>query len=169
MATFTSKLSDIGFDHDFKTLNLHLPAPLFSLRIFELRYMVFMVSGVFCSLFPNVTDLILSDVKMYDFPDSLALHNCGVLNSLDLSGSAQKFKTLDPKYKNHSIPSLKTLVLARNELESLGQVLAIKAPNLNKLNLSDNNIKTIDISVENTFRNLYYLFIDGNDLISVWS
>ena len=57
--------------------------------------------------------------------------------------------------------------MARNKLKSVTQILFITAPNLTSLNLTDNQIKTIDSSIANAFTRLIYLSIDGNALTSL--
>ena len=94
-----------------------------------------------CPTFPNVNYVVISDTYIHSFPYSMAIHNCLLLKSLDLSGS---ISNIDLTHLNISIPSLEDLTLARNELTSIEQVLFIKAPNLKSLNLTDNKIQFID-------------------------
>ena len=148
-------------------IEINQPVPLLSLQIFELRSVWVTFTTNFCSTFPNVATVLISDaVIVNDSPFVLALHECLFLTELDLSGSVST-NLLDLKNTNISIPSLKVLTLARNELKSIEQILFIEAQNLVSLNLSDNQIKNIDTAISHAFTNLIYLSIDGNGLVSI--
>ena len=147
-----------------------LPVSLPSLQIFELRG-TGIVQARFekklCPTFPNVVAVTITDTAISEFPYSLALHKCSVLEKLDLSGSVRDINSLDIKDANISIFGLDDLILARNELKSIRQILFINAPNLTSLNLSDNNVKNIDSAIAHAFKRLVHLSIDDNGLSSL--
>ena len=147
---------------------IDLPDTHLLLKKFELRN----VDSVrfktkLCSTFPNVASVIITDAEVHGFPYSLALHECSLLNELDLSGSVSNINALDPKQTNISITGLKDLTLARNELESIERLYIFAAPSLSALILSDNKIKNIDSKISHAFRFLFHLILEGNELLSL--
>ena len=144
---------------------IDLPDPLLLLKRFELRN----VDSVrfrtkFCSTFPNVASVIISDAEVHGFPYSLAFHKCSFLRELDLSGSVSNINSLNPK---QTIPSLENLRLARNELKSIEKIYLFAAPNITVLNLNENKIKSIDSNISHAFRFLIHLSIESNELLSL--
>ena len=160
-----------GFGWFVSVINLNLPVSLPSLQIFQLRNSGSINMDVqinFCSTFPNLRTIVIYDTEIGGFPFSLALHECSLLEQLDLSASITKdINSRNLKHTNISIPTLGELTLARNELESIGQILFIEALNLKSLNISDNRIKTIDSAISHAFKRLIHLCIDGNALVSL--
>ena len=145
-----------------------LPMPLLSLQLFEIRNVgVVKFETNFCLTFPNSRSVVISSARIANFPFCLSLNECTFLKELDLSGSVEENDSLDLKNTTISIPTLEDLALARNKLTSVTQILFIKAPNLISLNLTDNQIKTIDSAIANAFKHLIHLSIDGNALISL--
>ena len=58
-------------------IEIDLPLPLLSLQNFKLRNVQSVKFKTnFCSVFPNVTTVIISDAVINDFPNSLGLHAC---------------------------------------------------------------------------------------------
>ena len=150
------------------SVDIDLLVPIPSIQILELKSIsVLEFKKSVCSLFPNVTTIIISNVEISGFIFSSALHECLFLKQFDLSGSASNINSLDPQHTSISIPSLEDLTLARNKLKSVGQIFFIKAPNLTSLNLSDNEIKHVDSAIAHAYKYLVHLSIDGNALVSL--
>ena len=144
---------------------LALTTPLLSLRIFEIRNanLVNFESSV-CLTFPNLRSFVASDVVVGLNAYRLALHECSLLKELYLSNS------LDLKQIDVSISTLEHLSpcsLSKNKLESTGQILFIKAPNLTLLNVSDNQIRTIGSEIAHAFKRLIYFYINSNAVVSL--
>ena len=145
-------------------VKIELSIPLSSLQALEIK-MVAEFKSELCASFPNLQSVVISDVyHVYNFPHSMAFHNCLFLKSLDLSGS---ISNIDLEHLNISIPSLEDLKLARNKLTSIEQILFIKAPNLTSLNLTDNKIQFIDSVITHAFKYLIILSVDGNGVVSL--
>ena len=159
----------LGANRMSKSLTfIGLPMPLLSLQTFEIRNIQRVIFETnFCLTFPNSRSLVISNAPITNFPFSLSLNECNSLKELDISGSIEDIDLLDLKNTSISIPTLEDLASARNKLKSVAQILFIKAPNLTLLNLTDNQITTIDSSIANAFTRLIYLSIDGNALTSL--
>ena len=156
------------FEMSYTFPNISLPVPFLSLQTFEMKnYRVVTFEQHFCLTFPNVLSVVISNAPIAYFPSSLSLNECASLKELDLSGSIGDINPPDLKDTAISIPTLEDLALARNQLTSIAQILFIKAPNLTSLNLTENQIKTIDSSIASAFKHLMHLYIDGNALISL--
>ena len=149
-------------------LTFSLPMPILPFQTLEIRNAdLVQFQTKFCLTFPNSRSVIISSAHISNFSFSLSLNECTVLKELDLSGSIEDIDSLDLKHASISIPTLEDLALARNKLKSITQILFIKAANLTSLNISDNQIKTIDSTIANAFKHLVHLSIDGNALISL--
>ena len=162
----------IGFGSQFIFgISIDLPFPLLSLHILEIRNMnLACFESNLCHNFPNLRLFVTSGIRISAIGvlDHLALHECSFLAKLDLSDSTiSSINALELKNTNIGIPSLEDLTLAKNRLTSTGQILFITAPNLTSLNISDNQIKTIDSTIAYAFKHLIRLSIDGNDLVSL--
>ena len=153
-----------------KYLSIEVPikTPLLSLENFQINELnaLFFVPAL-CSSFPNLKVVIISDVRIYDFPTALALHKCSHLFHLDLSGSVEHIDDLDLDNLNISIPTLNKLNMANNQVTSINQVIFLKAPMLTTLDLSYNSITSIDPGIAMAYPNLENLIIDGNVLESL--
>ena len=142
----------IGFGGLVGGVTIDLPFHLLSLQILEIRNtdLISLESNI-CLTFPNLRFFVTSNIEITKIGKlhHLALHECSFLTKLDLSGSTLgSINATDLKNTNISIPSLQDLTLAKSKLTSIGQVLFIKAPNLAYLNVSDNQIITIDSTIK---------------------
>ena len=161
----------MGFGGVGGGITIDLPFHLLSLQILEIRNtdLISLESNISLT-FPNLRFFVTSNIEITEIGKlhHLALHECSFLTKLDLSGSTiGSINATDLKNTNISIPSLQDLTLAKSKLTSIGQVLFIKAPNLAYLNVSDNQIITIDSTIAHAFKHLIHLGIDGNDLVSL--
>ena len=148
-------------------VTVELSTPLRSLQVLAIKTVdTVEFTTELCSSFPKVNYVVITDASILNFPYSMALHECLLLKSLDLSGSISDID-LTHLNINLNVPSLKDLTLARNELTSLEQVLFIKAPYLTLLNLTDNKIQIIASVISHAFKRLIYLSIDGNGVVSL--
>ena len=158
----------INFASNNFGVSIDLPFPLLSLSILEIRNIGLVTfKSNLCHSFPNLRSVVISNILISEigFLPHLALHKCQFLTKLDLSDSTINVPYLE--HTNISIPNLEDLTLAKNKLTSIWQTLFIKATNLTSLNVSDNEIKTIDSTIGHAFKYLIHLFIDGNDLASL--
>ena len=119
-----------------------------------------------CDVFPKLHKVKIIDSIIKPFPSPLALQNCLQLERLDLSGTMEKNVLLDsnPLYTNMS--TLVVLKMARNFLQSVKQIYFINAPMLFSLDLSDNQIETIDNEFASVYPEIIYLYLNGNGLSS---
>ena len=132
-----------GMSSSFLTIGL--PMLLFSLQTFQIRNVeMAQFETKLCLTFPNLRHVVISNAKISNFPSSLSVNECSSLIELDLSGSIENINSSDLKDTVINIPTLKDLASARNKLKSITQILFIKAPILTSLNVSDNQIKSID-------------------------
>ena len=162
-------MGDLEFLTPFITIDL--PLPLSSVQTFEMRTSgIVNFKSVLCPTFPNLKSIAIFNANnILAFPFNLALHECSFLERLDLSGSLTK----SINHLQHtnismiSIPTLEELTLSRNKLESIAQILFVKAPNLTLLDISDNLIKIVDSKIGHAFKYLTHLRIDDNALISL--
>ena len=153
---------------EYKSIYVGLNTPLLSLehlRInggFRLRFRL-----PLCSSFPNLEEAIISNAEIANFPSALALHKCSHLIHLDLSGSIDNIDSLDLDNPNISIPTLNKLIMAKNQVTSINQIIFLKAPMLTTLDLSHNLITSIDPGIAMAYPNLENLLIDDNGLESL--
>ena len=121
-----------------------------------------------CSAFPYLEVAIIPDIKFFHtFQSDLELVKCSRLLHLDLSGSVKNIASLDLDNLNITISTLNKLNMARNQVQSIKQIIFIKAPMLAKLDLSHNLIKSIGTDLAMSFPNLESLNVDGNVLESI--
>ena len=146
-------------------VTVELSTPLLSLQVLAIKTVdIVEFTTELCPSFPKVNYVVITDASISNFPYSMALHECLLLKSLDLSGS---ISDIDLTHLNITVPSLEDLTLARNGLKSIEQVLFIKAPYLTLLNLTDNKIQIIDSVISHAFKCLIDLSIDGNGVVSL--
>ena len=120
-----------------------------------------------CSIFPNLEIMILSDSVTKPFASPLALQQCSKLKVLDLSGSADSAVSLTLDLPEIKIPSLLTLRMAQNYIESIKQIFFIKAPKLETLDLGGNQIEIIDIEIHSVYPAIRNLYLGNNGLTSL--
>ena len=120
-----------------------------------------------CDLFPNLTHAILASTHttggIVGFPEFLGLNKCPFLVELDLSGSITNWY-----FNNESIslPSLRSLNMANNEMTSVHQMMFIRA-NLTSLDLSLNRIQAIEGEVLTSYAGLIELDLQANKLVVI--
>ena len=141
---------------------------LLSLKHFQINEVLnLLFAQKLCSFFPNLEVAIISDATIVSFPSALALHKCSHLIHLDLSGSVENIDSLALDNLNISIPTLNKLIMARNQVISINQILFLKTPKLTMLDLSHNAITSIDPGIAMAYPNLENLLIDDNYLESL--
>ena len=119
-----------------------------------------------CSLFPKLTHVTLSASSTPYLPVppvSFALQKCLQLEYLDLSDSTQQW---DFGTETATLPFLRNLKFAGNQLNSLKKILVIKA-NLKSLDLSRNSLNTIEDGDMLAFPDLVGLNLEVNSLTSI--
>ena len=151
------------------SLTIHLQVPHLSLKTIEIKEIDVEFKTTLCSTFPSLSSVVISGAGTYSsLIPQLALHKCSFLKALDLSGSMiLEIHLIKKKQEDISVPRLRYLTLARNQLESIGQMLFIKAPNLMSLALNNNQIQTIDSAIAHAYKNLVYLNIEDNAVTSL--
>ncbi len=92
---------------------------------------------------------------------------CPALIELDLSGCLTFSVNYDIEQRNFQLPVLEKLNMARNKLQSLQEILFIKAPQLLDLDVSSNEIQTIENSVLPMLQRVTHLQLSGNKLVSL--
>ena len=118
-----------------------------------------------CTMFPNLAHVTLSNIQsgIDNFTSSLVLHKCLQLIELDLSYSIQSW--IFDRIDIH-MPNLKVLNLSGNKLNYVHQFLFIKA-NLTSLDLSRNNLQTLEGNDLLSFPSLIHLNLERNFLTSI--
>ena len=108
-----------------------------------------------------------SDLVDY-FPLLDTIQGCFSLTEVDLSGSLRKNNLVNFKNLNITLSKLKTLILSKNEIESVKLIFFIYAPKLTHLDLAENRIKTIDSEIAYEYPDLTTLNIQDNELTSLY-
>ena len=173
---YLTNLKELVLDDRTSSLNI---AKLFYTNISSLQVLfvkdadsILFVSPSFdyrtmCDLFPNLTQAILASTNTFGgiagFPEFLGLNKCPYLVELDISGSITSWY-----FNNESIslPSLRSLNMASNEMTSVHQMLFIRA-NLTSLDLSHNRIQVIEGDVFTSYPGLNALNLEANLLVVI--
>ena len=132
-------LNHISLKGGYGYITVRVDTPLRSLEHFqidEVRNLYF--TPPLCSVFPALKTAIIHAL-IRRFLSDLALHKCSHLYHLDLSGSLGNIASLDLDKLSINISTLNTLKMARNQMTSIKQVIFLKAPMLETLNLSYNS------------------------------
>ena len=118
-----------------------------------------------CLKAPNIKLINVSSVHGHWTPASALGQNCGNLENLDISDThVVDYYQLDVSY-----PKLSVLKASSNGFESFDQVLFIKAPKLQFLDLSNNRIEKINEDDIHAFANLTQLNLEYNRLTLIQS
>ena len=151
-------------DKEYRKKRYSHPSELEILQISD-STMIHFISESMCSLFPRLTHVTLSNAEfgIINFPSSLALNKCHRLNQLNLSDAIHSWNfTRTDIY----LPNLQGLNVAGNKLNSVDQILFIKA-NLTYLDLSRNSLQIINNNDFVSFSSLVHLDLKGNSLTSI--
>ena len=159
-----SNLISLNMDRTGYTFNVD--AKLSSLQILRMEkvYSLIHLPNI-CNLFPNLKRVTLSASRKVPQPTPsvpLALHNCLLLEYLDLSDSTQSF---DFGTITSTLPFLRVFKFAGNQLTSVKEI-PIKS-NLTYLDLSRNSLKAIGDEDILAFPNLVDLNLESNSLTSI--
>ncbi|XP_072037422.1 toll-like receptor 2 [Amphiura filiformis] len=116
-------------------------------------------SGLEQALIPNYSFMVPA-------VDILGDH-CPTLSELDISGCLTFSEQYAIQQKNMTLPRLEKLNVAHNKLRSLLDILFILAPGLLDLDVSYNEIQSIESRVLPILDRLTHLRLDGNKIISI--
>ena len=127
-----------------------------------------------CVSFPNVKVVSITDSQVEDFWSSVELSKCSYLTEFDISGARDIYNEhvglLSSRIVNDSkisSASLRILKMASSKLRSIKQILFIKAPQLNVLDIHDNKITVIESEDVSAFPCLISLNVESNFLLTL--
>nr|KAG5703064.1 hypothetical protein BaRGS_016225 [Batillaria attramentaria] len=147
-------------DNLVRSLPPHPFLGAFSLQAIDLsRNLLSSLPEEFCEGIPQLNELLLTD-NMFESVELTKLEACGNLTRLDLSSNMMA----EMKGPPVSLPLLRELNLAHNQLHALDGALIGPECGLRVLDLSHNNLHRLEDSVFDNMINLVNLSMAGNSL-----
>ena len=141
---------------------INLGVPTGHVHDYDLR-----IPNKMCTIAPSIKQALIPNYPFITPVKEILGLQCPNLLELDISGCFTHSETYAIQQEPIELTILEQLNMARNKLQSLLDITFIKAPQLLYLDVSDNEIQTIDSTVLSMFMNITYLKLNRNKLVSL--